>query len=194
MSEPSPDNKRSQAAPAEIALRERLVGAQRASTGRRRVVGSKTRFPQRCCGGISPASPSWASLRCCVISPGLSQRNFSIESQFYPLGSCTMKYNPKINEVVARLPGFAQLHPLASPELLQGALALLYRARANACRNQRHGAREFAAFRRRARRTDRLDADSRLSDVSAAIRAKTSSFPTRPTAPTRRAQLCAATT
>jgi len=56
----------------------------------------------------------------------LSQRNFAIESQFYPLGSCTMKYNPKINEAVARLPGFAQVHPLASPELLQGALALLY--------------------------------------------------------------------
>ena len=56
----------------------------------------------------------------------LSQRNFAIESQFYPLGSCTMKYNPKINEVVARLPGFAQVHPLVSADLLQGALALLY--------------------------------------------------------------------
>jgi glycine cleavage system P protein (glycine dehydrogenase) subunit 2 len=56
----------------------------------------------------------------------LSQRNFAIESQFYPLGSCTMKYNPKINEVVARFPGFAQVHPLAPPDLLQGALALLY--------------------------------------------------------------------
>ena len=55
----------------------------------------------------------------------LSQRNFAIESQFYPLGSCTMKYNPKINEVVARFPGFAQIHPLAPPDLLQGALALL---------------------------------------------------------------------
>ena len=56
----------------------------------------------------------------------LSQRNFAIESQFYPLGSCTMKYNPKVNEAVARLPGFAQIHPLASVELLQGALALLH--------------------------------------------------------------------
>jgi glycine dehydrogenase subunit 2 len=56
----------------------------------------------------------------------LSQLNFAIESQFYPLGSCTMKYNPKINEVVARFPGFAQIHPLAPPDLLQGALALLY--------------------------------------------------------------------
>ncbi len=56
----------------------------------------------------------------------LSQRNFAIESQFYPLGSCTMKYNPKINEVVARLPGFAQIHPLAPGDCLQGALALLF--------------------------------------------------------------------
>lgn len=56
----------------------------------------------------------------------LSQRNFAIESQFYPLGSCTMKYNPKINEVVARFPGFAEIHPLAPADLLQGALELLY--------------------------------------------------------------------
>ncbi len=56
----------------------------------------------------------------------LSQRNFAIESHFYPLGSCTMKYNPKLNEVVARFPGFAQIHPLAPVEFLQGALELLY--------------------------------------------------------------------
>ena len=57
----------------------------------------------------------------------LSQRNFGIESQFYPLGSCTMKYNPKINEIVARFPGFALAHPLAPVAVLQGALELLYR-------------------------------------------------------------------
>jgi len=56
----------------------------------------------------------------------LSHLNFAIESQFYPLGSCTMKYNPKVNEVVARLPGFSLLHPLAPPELIQGALELLH--------------------------------------------------------------------
>ncbi len=55
----------------------------------------------------------------------LSHLNFSIESQFYPLGSCTMKYNPKVNEVAARLPGFSLIHPLAPPELFQGALELL---------------------------------------------------------------------
>ena len=56
----------------------------------------------------------------------LSQRNFAIEGQFYPLGSCTMKYNPKLNEVIARLPGFAQIHPMLAAHWLQGALALLY--------------------------------------------------------------------
>ncbi|MBI4488274.1 MAG: aminomethyl-transferring glycine dehydrogenase subunit GcvPB [Deltaproteobacteria bacterium] len=56
----------------------------------------------------------------------LSHLNYAIESQFYPLGSCTMKYNPKVNEVVARLAGLSLLHPLAPPQLIQGALELLY--------------------------------------------------------------------
>ena len=57
---------------------------------------------------------------------GLSQRNFSIDTGFYPLGSCSMKYNPKINEDVARLPGLAQLHPMQTAETAQGALALMH--------------------------------------------------------------------
>lgn len=56
----------------------------------------------------------------------LAQRNFSIDSGFYPLGSCTMKYNPKVNEDVARLQGFAHLHPLQPDETVQGALQLMY--------------------------------------------------------------------
>ena len=61
----------------------------------------------------------------------LSQRNFSVDANFYPLGSCTMKYNPKFMEYVASLPGFARLHPLL-PQLgrgaacVQGALQCLY--------------------------------------------------------------------
>jgi glycine dehydrogenase subunit 2 len=58
---------------------------------------------------------------------GLSQRNFSIDTHFYPLGSCTMKYNPKINDEVSFLPGFAGIHPLQAPETAQGALELLFR-------------------------------------------------------------------
>lgn len=56
----------------------------------------------------------------------LSRRNFGVDNGFYPLGSCTMKYNPKINEDAARLPGFAQIHPYQPEESLQGALELLY--------------------------------------------------------------------
>lgn len=57
----------------------------------------------------------------------LSDRNFCIEKGFYPLGSCTMKYNPKVNELLASLEGFANLHPLSSDEDSQGALELMFR-------------------------------------------------------------------
>src|SRR5699024_9232119 len=56
----------------------------------------------------------------------LSQDNFGVENGFYPLGSCTMKYNPKINEVVARLDGFANIHPEQSSSTVQGALQLMH--------------------------------------------------------------------
>ncbi len=56
----------------------------------------------------------------------LSDRNFCIEKGFYPLGSCTMKYNPKVNELLASLEGFANLHPLQSDEDSQGALELMF--------------------------------------------------------------------
>ena len=57
----------------------------------------------------------------------LSDRNFCIEKGFYPLGSCTMKYNPKVNELLASLEGFANLHPLQSDDDAQGALELMFR-------------------------------------------------------------------
>ena len=57
----------------------------------------------------------------------LSTRNHGVDSGFYPLGSCTMKYNPKINEDVARFPGFAHLHPYQDPSTIQGALELMYK-------------------------------------------------------------------
>jgi glycine dehydrogenase subunit 2 len=56
----------------------------------------------------------------------LSALNYAVDTGFYPLGSCTMKYNPKINEWAARLPGFAGLHPLAPDATAQGTLALLW--------------------------------------------------------------------
>ena len=56
----------------------------------------------------------------------LSQLNYSVDTGFYPLGSCTMKYNPKVDEWAARLPGFANLHPLAPDAVAQGTLRLLW--------------------------------------------------------------------
>ena len=56
----------------------------------------------------------------------LSQLNYAVDTGFYPLGSCTMKYNPKVDEWAARLPGFARLHPMAPDAVAQGTLELLW--------------------------------------------------------------------
>jgi glycine dehydrogenase subunit 2 len=58
---------------------------------------------------------------------GVSKRNFDLDSGFYPLGSCTMKHNPRLHERAAALPGHARLHPLQDPERAQGALELMWR-------------------------------------------------------------------
>ena len=63
----------------------------------------------------------------------LSQKNFSIDTQLYPLGSCTMKYNPKVNEQVASLPGWLNAHPLSGDEHNQGALELIHSLQAQLC-------------------------------------------------------------
>jgi len=55
----------------------------------------------------------------------LSQKNYAIDSGLYPLGSCTMKHNPRLNEKLARLPGFGDVHPLQPPSTVQGALAVM---------------------------------------------------------------------
>ncbi|MDF1512648.1 MAG: aminomethyl-transferring glycine dehydrogenase subunit GcvPB [Anaerolineae bacterium] len=57
----------------------------------------------------------------------LSQLNYAIDKGMYPLGSCTMKYNPKINEVSARLAGFSDIHPFQDPATIQGALELMFK-------------------------------------------------------------------
>jgi glycine dehydrogenase subunit 2 len=63
----------------------------------------------------------------------LSQKNHAIDTGFYPLGSCTMKYNPKINEEVVRLPGIAGCHPLQDAASVQGELALLWALERRLC-------------------------------------------------------------
>ena len=56
----------------------------------------------------------------------LSRKNFGVDSGFYPLGSCTMKYNPKVNETLCGLTGFAQLHPYQPESTVQGILRIMY--------------------------------------------------------------------
>jgi len=73
-----------------------------------------------------PELPSLSELEVVRHVMALSRRQVGVDSTFYPLGSCTMKYNPKLNEFAARMPGFAALHPLQPDETTQGMLHLLY--------------------------------------------------------------------
>jgi glycine dehydrogenase subunit 2 len=79
--------------------------------------------------GDAPAWPELGQLEVVRHFTHLSQRNFSIDGEFYPLGSCTMKYNPRINEYAAAQPGLATLHPAQEDDDLQGALRLLHETR-----------------------------------------------------------------
>ncbi|MBU2531043.1 MAG: aminomethyl-transferring glycine dehydrogenase subunit GcvPB, partial [Elusimicrobia bacterium] len=63
----------------------------------------------------------------------LSRRSFSLDTHFYPLGSCTMKYNPKVNEDISMFEGFSNLHPLAMDSSAQGTLEMLYNAEKILC-------------------------------------------------------------
>lgn len=73
-----------------------------------------------------PELPEVSELEIMRHYTGLSNRNYGVDSGFYPLGSCTMKYNPKINEDVARLGGFSHIHPYQDPKTVQGAMEMLY--------------------------------------------------------------------
>jgi len=99
--------------------------------------------PEKCGVDLPPAPPTGDHLaglrrRGAIGLPGLSepevvrhylrlsQKNYSIDSGLFPLGSCTMKHNPRLNEVVARLPGLGDLHPLQPVATVQGALSLMH--------------------------------------------------------------------
>ncbi|GGM40051.1 putative glycine dehydrogenase (decarboxylating) subunit 2 [Paraliobacillus quinghaiensis] len=74
----------------------------------------------------APALPELSELDIIRHYTNLSRRNYGVDSGFYPLGSCTMKYNPKMNEDVARLEGFSHIHPYQKAETAQGALEMMY--------------------------------------------------------------------
>ena len=110
----------------------------------------------------------------------LSQLNYAVDTGFYPLGSCTMKYNPKVNEWAARLPGFARLHPHGPGRGRAGHAPAAVRAGGDARRDQRHGGGDAPAGGRRPRRADRHPDDPRLPPLARRPRARPrSSSPTR---------------
>jgi glycine dehydrogenase subunit 2 len=85
-----------------------------------------TLLPEELLRREAPALPEVSEVDAVRHFTRLSMRNFGVDSGFYPLGSCTMKYNPKVNEAMARLPGFAAVHPLQSVDTVQGCLELMY--------------------------------------------------------------------
>jgi glycine dehydrogenase subunit 2 len=106
---------------------------ERGHTGRRAYTLPDLDVPEASLGDLegfqrsaAPRLPELGELEVVRHFTSLSTRNHGVDSGFYPLGSCTMKYNPKRNEKVARLPGFANIHPLQPESTVQGALALLY--------------------------------------------------------------------
>jgi glycine dehydrogenase subunit 2 len=84
------------------------------------------RIPAAARRANAPALPELSEPEVVRHYVNLSTLNYSVDAGFYPLGSCTMKYNPKLNEWAARLPGFAGLHPMAPDALAQGTLELLF--------------------------------------------------------------------
>ena len=92
----------------------------------------------------------------------LSTRNFGIDTGFYPLGSCTMKHNPRVNERVVMLPGFKDLHPYQEESGAQGALELMWRLQEILAGGRRPRRLLAAAGRGIAGRADGADADARL--------------------------------
>ncbi|MCM8812519.1 MAG: aminomethyl-transferring glycine dehydrogenase subunit GcvPB [Candidatus Omnitrophica bacterium] len=101
-------------------------------------VQSGVDFPRQFRRAVAPALPEVSELDVVRHFSNLSRRNFSVDTNFYPLGSCTMKYNTKIAEKIAQLDGFVHIHPLL-PQLLgggmlaQGAMEVLYRAEKFLC-------------------------------------------------------------
>mgnify|MGYP000067777680 CR=1 FL=1 len=83
-------------------------------------------IPARYRRATPPALPEVSELDVVRHYSRLSQMNYGVDTHFYPLGSCTMKYNPRVHETAARLPGFARVHPLVPESLAQGVLALMH--------------------------------------------------------------------
>ena len=90
-------------------------------------VAPETLLPARYRRAQAPRLPEVSEPEIVRHYVGISKRNFDLDSGFYPLGSCTMKHNPRLHERAAALPGHARLHPLQDPARAQGALELMWR-------------------------------------------------------------------
>jgi glycine dehydrogenase subunit 2 len=106
---------------------ERSQPGRRASTLPRHEGLPKPEVPQELRRSRPPRLPELAEPELVRHFTELTTRNFGIDTGFYPLGSCTMKYNPRVNERVVALPGFRDLHPLQEEDGAQGALELMWR-------------------------------------------------------------------
>ena len=115
---------------------DELTIYERSRPGRRAFVAPPTGVPERALDELIPADlrrsepprlPEVSEPEIVRHYNRLSKRNFDLDTGFYPLGSCTMKHNPKLHERVAALPGHAKLHPMQEPAAAQGALELMWR-------------------------------------------------------------------
>ena len=86
-------------------------------------------LPAELVADVAPPLPEVGELDIVRHYKRLAQKLFSVDGNFYPLGSCTMKYNPRINERIAAMPAFSHLHPYQEDADVQGMLELLYRLR-----------------------------------------------------------------
>ena len=145
-----------------------LPGARRAPSDARRR-RTPRHEPRRC--------PRWPSATSCRHYTRLSQQNYGVDTGFYPLGSCSMKYNPKVAETVAALPGFQRLHPLQPDDTRAGHARAPVAAGAGALRDHRDGARHAPAARGRVRGADRPADHAGVPHEAAATRGGRSLIP-----------------
>jgi glycine dehydrogenase subunit 2 len=107
-------------------IQERSKPGRRATAQAPLKAADTSDLPAHLCRATPPALPEVSELQAVRHYTRLSQKNFSIDTHFYPLGSCTMKYNPRACNTLAMLPGFLARHPLAPASHSQGLLACLY--------------------------------------------------------------------
>ena len=122
----------------------------------------------------------------------LSQKNYGIDTGIFPLGSCTMKHNPRLNEKMARLPGFGDIHPLQPLSTVPGAIELIAELSRWLSRADRHAGGRHDAQGRRARRAVRHDGDQGGARGAGREALRGAGGRSRRTAPTRRRRRCSA--